>query len=67
MFVKFSDGINHPLYHSTRLRHALQEALGEIEEYEQISPSVKSAGLRKTGVLLTNLDAEKKKKKDADD
>ena len=26
---------------------ALQEALGELEEYEQISPSVKSAVLRK--------------------
>ena len=66
MFDKFSDGIYHPLYRSTRLRNALQ-ALGEIEEYKQISPSVKSAELRKTGVLLTNLDAEKKKKKDADD
>jgi hypothetical protein len=35
------------LYRGTRLGLALQEALGELEEYEQISPSVKSAVLRK--------------------
>ena len=35
------------LYRGTRVGLALQEALGELEEYEQISPSVKSAVLRK--------------------
>ena len=35
------------LYRGTRLGLALQEALGELEEFEQISPSVKSAVLRK--------------------
>jgi len=35
------------LYRGTRLGLALQEALGEMEEYEQISPSVRSAVLRK--------------------
>ena len=35
------------LYRGTRLGEALQDALRELEEYEQISPSVKSAVLRK--------------------
>ena len=35
------------LYRGTRLGLALQEALGEMEEYEQISPNVRSAVLRK--------------------
>ena len=35
------------LYRNTRLGYALQEALGELEEIDQISPSVKSAVLRK--------------------
>ena len=35
------------LYRNTRLGFALQEALGELEEIDQISPSVKSAVLRK--------------------
>jgi len=35
------------LYRGTRLGLALQDALAELEEYEQISPSVKMAVLRK--------------------
>lgn len=35
------------LYRGTRLGLALQDALGEMEEYEQISPSVRMAVLRK--------------------
>ena len=35
------------LYRGTRLGLALQEALGEMEEYEQISPNVRTAVLRK--------------------
>ena len=35
------------LYRGTRLGEALQDALRELEEYEQISPSVKTAVLRK--------------------
>ena len=35
------------LYRGTRVDLALQEALGELEEYEQISPRVKSQVLRK--------------------
>ena len=35
------------LYRGTRLGLALQEALGEMEEYEQISPNVRNSVLRK--------------------
>ena len=42
------------LYRGTRLGLALQEALGELEEFEQISPSVKSAVLRKFDETITD-------------
>ena len=40
------------LYRGTRLGLALQEALGEMEEYEQISPNVRTAVLRKFDEVL---------------
>ena len=43
----FFQTMAYALYRGTRLGLALQEALGELEEFEQISPSVKSAVLRK--------------------
>jgi hypothetical protein len=39
--------MTYALYRGTRLGIALQEALGELEEYDQISPSIKNAILRK--------------------
>ena len=45
------------LYRGTRLGLALQEALGEMEEYEQISPNVRTAVLRKFDEVLKNNEA----------
>jgi len=39
--------MSHTLYQGTRLGLALKEAIEEMEEYDQISPRVKSAILRK--------------------
>ncbi len=39
--------MTYTLYQGTRLGLALKEALEEMEDYEQISPSVRSAILRK--------------------
>ena len=39
--------MTYSLYRGTRVGLALQEALAEMEEYEQISPSVRAAVLRK--------------------
>ena len=43
----FTDKMAYALYRGTRLGLALQEALGEMEEYEQISPNVRNSVLRK--------------------
>ena len=45
--MDFFTEMAYALYRGTRLGLALQEALGEMEEYEQISPNVRSAVLRK--------------------
>ena len=44
--VSFTE-MAYALYRGTRLGLALQEALGEMEEYEQISPNVRNSVLRK--------------------
>ena len=46
IFFSFTE-MAYALYRGTRLGLALQEALGEMEEYEQISPNVRTAVLRK--------------------
>ena len=57
LFVHFNfyrHKMAYALYRGTRLGLALQEALGELEEFEQISPSVKSAVLRKFDETITD-------------
>jgi len=57
LFVHFNfyrHRMAYALYRGTRLGLALQEALGELEEFEQISPSVKSAVLRKFDETITD-------------
>ena len=54
MHINFYRRMAYALYRGTRLGLALQEALGELEEFEQISPSVKSAVLRKFDETITD-------------